>query len=87
MYNFVFSRRVRTLYACVGENETELTFEPNQIIVNGNNVCLFYQILFCIIFSLDIYLAVRPSREPGWLEGVLNGRTGLIPENYVELLP
>jgi hypothetical protein len=23
------------LYACVGENETELTFEPNQIIVNG----------------------------------------------------
>ncbi|XP_046636547.1 rho GTPase-activating protein 26-like isoform X2 [Daphnia pulicaria] len=58
------SRRVRTLYACVGENETELTFEPNQIIVN-----------------------VRPSREPGWLEGVLNGRTGLIPENYVELLP
>ena len=29
------NRRVRTLYACVGENETELTFEPNQIIING----------------------------------------------------
>jgi len=56
--------RVRTLYACVGENETELTFEPNQIITN-----------------------VRSSREPGWLEGVLNGRSGLIPENYVEYLP
>ena len=27
---------------------------------------------------------VRPSKEPGWLEGTLNGRTGLIPENYVE---
>ena len=31
--------------------------------------------------------AVRASREPGWLEGVLNGRAGLIPENYVEYLP
>ncbi|XP_071547865.1 rho GTPase-activating protein 26 isoform X4 [Panulirus ornatus] len=54
-------RCVRTLYACVGENESELSFEPNQILSN-----------------------VRPSREPGWLEGTLNGRTGLIPENYVE---
>ncbi|GIY05685.1 rho GTPase-activating protein 26 [Caerostris extrusa] len=57
-------RRVRTLYACVGENDSELSFEPNQIIYN-----------------------VRQSREPGWLEGCLNGRTGLIPENYVECLP
>ncbi|KAK8727468.1 hypothetical protein OTU49_009570 [Cherax quadricarinatus] len=56
-------RRVRTLYACVGENESELSFEPNQILSN-----------------------VRPSREPGWLEGTLNGRTGLIPENYVEAI-
>ena len=28
-------KRVRTLYACVGEHETELSFEPNQIITNG----------------------------------------------------
>ncbi|WAQ98280.1 RHG10-like protein [Mya arenaria] len=27
---------------------------------------------------------VRNSKEPGWLEGSLNGRVGLIPENYVE---
>jgi len=33
--SILFPRRVRTLYACVGENETELTFEPNQIITNG----------------------------------------------------
>jgi len=56
-------RRVRTLYACVGEHETELSFEPNQIISN-----------------------VRPSLEPGWLEGILDGRVGLVPENYVEFL-
>ncbi|XP_014275663.1 rho GTPase-activating protein 26 isoform X2 [Halyomorpha halys] len=56
--------RVRTLYACLGENDGELSFEPNQIITN-----------------------VRSSLEPGWLEGTLNGKTGLVPENYVELLP
>ncbi|CAG2165864.1 unnamed protein product [Oppiella nova] len=56
-------RKVRTRYACVGENDSELSFEPNMIITN-----------------------VRQSREPGWLEGCLNGKTGLIPENYVEFL-
>ena len=30
--------------------------------------------------------AVSVSREPGWLEGVLEGKKGLIPENYVEML-
>ncbi|CAL1533520.1 unnamed protein product [Lymnaea stagnalis] len=29
---------------------------------------------------------VRPSREPGWLEGTLDGKTGIIPENYVEFI-
>uniref|UniRef100_A0A672PI68 Rho GTPase-activating protein 10-like n=1 Tax=Sinocyclocheilus grahami TaxID=75366 RepID=A0A672PI68_SINGR len=30
--------------------------------------------------------AVTLSREPGWLEGVLEGKRGLIPENYVQIL-
>ncbi|XP_077519059.1 GTPase regulator associated with FAK isoform X3 [Amblyomma americanum] len=63
-HHSVGGRKVRTLYACVGENNSELSFEPNQIIDN-----------------------VRPSRERGWLEGYLNGRCGLVPENYVEFLP
>uniref|UniRef100_UPI0037E89224 rho GTPase-activating protein 26-like isoform X1 n=1 Tax=Semicossyphus pulcher TaxID=241346 RepID=UPI0037E89224 len=33
-----------------------------------------------------IFENVHSSREPGWLEGTLEGRTGLIPENYVEYL-
>ncbi|XP_013877924.1 rho GTPase-activating protein 10 [Austrofundulus limnaeus] len=33
-----------------------------------------------------IFSAVIQSREPGWLEGELEGRRGLIPENYVEML-
>ncbi|CAG9571965.1 unnamed protein product [Danaus chrysippus] len=58
------TNRVRTLYACLGESEGELSFEPNQIITN---VC--------------------PSGEPGWLRGSLNGKSGLVPQNYVEPLP
>ncbi len=27
-----------------------------------------------------------PSREPGWLEGTLDGKRGLVPANYVEYL-
>lgn len=26
---------------------------------------------------------VRPSKEPGWVMGTINGKTGLIPENYI----
>uniref|UniRef100_A0A8D0ATX0 Rho GTPase-activating protein 26 n=1 Tax=Sander lucioperca TaxID=283035 RepID=A0A8D0ATX0_SANLU len=33
-----------------------------------------------------IFENVHASREPGWLEGTLDGRTGLIPENYVDFL-
>lgn len=29
---------------------------------------------------------VRESKEPGWLEGSLNGKRGLIPLNYVEFV-
>ncbi|XP_047515535.1 rho GTPase-activating protein Graf [Pieris napi] len=56
--------RVRTLYACLGESDGELSFEPNQIITD-----------------------VVPSGEPGWLRGSLDGKSGLVPENYVEPLP
>uniref|UniRef100_A0A8C2JCM3 Rho GTPase-activating protein 26 n=1 Tax=Cyprinus carpio TaxID=7962 RepID=A0A8C2JCM3_CYPCA len=33
-----------------------------------------------------VFENVHPSREPGWLEGTLDGKTGLIPENYVEFV-
>lgn len=32
---------------------------------------------------MHIYL-VYESKEEGWLVGTLNGKTGLIPANYVE---
>lgn len=54
-------KKVKTIYPCVAENSSELSFDAGIVISN-----------------------VRPSKEPGWLEGTLNGRTGLVPENYVE---
>ncbi|XP_016145680.1 rho GTPase-activating protein 10-like [Sinocyclocheilus grahami] len=33
-----------------------------------------------------IFHDVTLSREPGWLEGVLEGKRGLIPKNYVDIL-
>ena len=30
-----------------------------------------------------VLLLVRMSKEPGWLEGFLNGKQGLVPANYV----
>uniref|UniRef100_A0A183C8X7 Rho GTPase-activating protein 26 n=1 Tax=Globodera pallida TaxID=36090 RepID=A0A183C8X7_GLOPA len=53
-------RRVKTLYPCTAEHDTELSFGRDQIITN-----------------------VYQSKEEGWLVGTLNGRTGLIPVNYV----
>ncbi|XP_077156264.1 rho GTPase-activating protein 10 [Paroedura picta] len=33
-----------------------------------------------------VFEDVHFSREPGWLEGTLNGKRGLIPQNYVQFL-
>ncbi|XP_065885496.1 rho GTPase-activating protein 10-like isoform X2 [Dysidea avara] len=34
----------------------------------------------------QILMEVTPSDEPGWLKATLDNHTGLVPENYVELL-
>ncbi|XP_040187793.1 rho GTPase-activating protein 10 isoform X3 [Rana temporaria] len=34
----------------------------------------------------EVFEDVHNSREPGWLEGTLKGRRGLIPQNYVQFL-
>ena len=63
-------QQVRTLYACVGEHETELSFEPNAIITSGKGTKQYdyIELYFCV--------SVRPSLEPGWLEGNLEGKVG-----------
>ncbi|CAF0750349.1 unnamed protein product [Rotaria sordida] len=49
-----------TLYQCIADNESELSFNANEIVTQ-----------------------IRPSKEPGWVMGTINGKTGLIPENYI----
>jgi len=49
-----------TLYPCTADNETELSFNANEIVTQ-----------------------IRSSKESGWLLGTINGKTGLIPENYI----
>lgn len=39
-----------------------------------------------MLLKIILFFLVRRSNEPGWLEGTLNGKSGLIPENYVEIL-
>lgn len=57
--NKIQSRGV-TLYPCVADNDSELSFTANEIVTQ-----------------------IRPSKEPGWVMGTINGKTGLIPENYI----
>lgn len=72
----------------MAENDGELSFEPNQIITNGKSdtkVLIFIKIWKRHVTKCII--TVKASLEPGWLEGTLNGKTGLVPKNYVEQLP
>lgn len=72
----------------MAENDGELSFEPNQIITNGGTRVTRETVEDCYLMTSSYFLSlVRPSHEPGWLEGTLHGKSGLIPENYVEVIP
>lgn len=73
----------------MAENDGELSFEPNQIITNGmlDGGDEKSKSRGCLMSHFQFLPSVRPSHEPGWLEGTLHGKSGLIPENYVEVIP
>ena len=92
------SARGITLYQCIADNESELSFNVNEIVTQSRHQS---SIILSIIVLFDL---VRPSREPGWVSfsnifffgefnvilftyfkimGTINGKTGLIPENYI----
>ena len=66
-------RRVRAVEACVGRDETELSFEPGAIVTGVRPAS---------------WLKDSQSTGC-WLEGTFEGwgRVGLVPESYVEYLP
>lgn len=65
---------------------TELDLNLEQSFGTDDNQRIELSVCAKTIFLLHLCLIVHPSREPGWLEGTLDGKTGLIPENYVEFL-
>lgn len=61
-------------------NRNHLNMKKTRIFtssIKNSNIFRFF-----LLFSFS----VRQSNEPGWLDGTLNGKSGLIPENYVEVL-
>ena len=51
-------KRVRTLYACVGEHETELSFEPNMIISNGEMIKnATITVVYTLVFTFCLFTA------------------------------
>ena len=61
-------KRVRTLYACVGEHETELSFEPNMIISNGENSQRKH-LFTLLVFSASQSGAGMVGGHPRWASG------------------
>lgn len=58
-------RRVRTLYACVGEHDSELSFEPNQVITDG-------KFSFWNYFTNDSFLHQLKGNKIGYSKGRQN---------------
>ena len=58
----------------------------------GFCLAVYQKTIYCHTFFRKYFqlfsfsFSVRPSLEPGWLEGNLDGRRGLVPENYVEFI-
>lgn len=51
-------------------------------------LCLYLFVTTYFSYQEGMQLfSVYESKEDGWLVGTLNGKTGLIPSNYVEPLP
>lgn len=41
---------------------------------------------YVLFVWLFFFFTVYPSVEPGWLKATYEGKTGLVPENYVVFL-
>lgn len=64
---------MRTLYACMAENDGELSFEPNQIITNGKSNKLLLIVFQCIvlvrIFKNYVALSHSETIARAWVVG------------------
>jgi len=89
-------KRAKALYGCVGESPDELTFNADDLIVEGAAPVVAVaevvatQTLTCR--AVRLYCArtnsVAPTEDADWYEGTLErtGKRGIFPGNFVEFL-
>ncbi|XP_075786123.1 rho GTPase-activating protein 10 isoform X2 [Pelodiscus sinensis] len=85
----VTNRRARAVYPCEAEHSSELSFQIGAVFEDAWLGGIFSRERSTYRKNLGFGskgVQVQFSREPGWLEGTLNGRRGLIPQNYVQFL-
>lgn len=68
--------QVRAVYTYLPLHDDEMSIKPNDIINVIRVVCLKTKIFF---FRMSCYV----QAEEGWYEGILDGKQGLFPSNYV----
>ncbi|GAA6083728.1 rho GTPase-activating protein 42 isoform X1 [Tachysurus ichikawai] len=84
-------RDAKAIYSCEAEHSNELSFPQG---AHFSNVVHDFQCCItahsghtsALINSGTVCSAVNPSVEPGWLQATYEGKTGLVPKNYVVFL-
>ncbi|XP_057204299.1 rho GTPase-activating protein 42 isoform X3 [Triplophysa rosa] len=66
-------RDAKAIYSCEAEHSNELSFPKG---AHFSNVFILTSCVCCVY-------VVYSSVEPGWLQATFEGKTGLVPENYV----
>ena len=80
--------RAKVTFEYVAQNEDELSLKVGDVIeiesqVNNHETCtVAHYVLFSHCFKLWGVL----QEEEGWWEGTLNGKRGVFPTNFVDLL-
>ena len=67
------------------DNDVSLRFYLSNNCFNCHFIALKVKIVWNRMRKM-FFISVRVSKEPGWLEGTIDGKTGLLPENYVEFI-
>ena len=83
----VYLEKVIAVYDYAQERDDELSFQVSFGILIPVFESHFKIIIFLIYFLTvkeNSLIYVLKKNDDGWWEGVLNGKTGLFPGNYVE---
>lgn len=86
--NNPYRPNAKALYDCEAEDVQELTFVKGEILYNGKLVISCDSHVTTLIKPVFFSIVEESAEEPQWLTASkANGKRGLVPSNYVELLP